>query len=358
MYHDHNDADRVIYTKYKADQRYAEKGNIVDLIFRLYLAKTQKMFEWKNLPKTINQRDLELLVQTNGLGIFVENNGNYFVLYGNLGGLWNQNYMPTRAIIANHYLPDVNGSYEIYRGVDDYKHEVDNLESKGKCVVIPNDPMYMGLTPLLSHYANRLADTYISRRVATFMTRYINVFTAKDDNAMKSVLAFLKDLEDGKLSAIRDTNGMFANDDAVKSLPLAGTSGASKILTELIEAEQYDKASLNNELGLQANYNMKREAINSNESQLNEDSIIPFTDSMLDKRQEAAQFINEIFGLNISVDFSSVWKDKRVAIENSLVQTSGQDEENKNKGDEESGSDGNFGGGASGDNGDNGEHTE
>ena len=351
MYHDHNDSDRVIYTKYKADNRYAEKDNIVNLIFRLYLAKTQKMFEWKNLPATINQRDLELLVQTNGLGIFIENNGNYFVLYGTLGGLWNQNYMPTRAIIANHYLPDVNGSYDIYRGADDYLHVYENIKSKGKCVVIPNDPMYMGLTPLLSHYANRLADTYISRRVATFMMRYINVFTAKDDNAMKGVLSFLKDLEDGKLAAIRDTNGMFANDDGVKSLTLAGTSGSSKILTELIEAEQYDKASLNNEIGLQANYNMKREAINSNESQLNEDSIIPFTDSMLDKRQEAAQFINEIFGLNISVDFSSVWKDKREAIENSLVQTSRQDQENNEEGDDESGSNGDFSSGAVSDNG-------
>lgn len=309
----------VIKSKWKADTNYKDKGAIVDFYYRLFLNKTQSMFEWKNLPRTIRQRDMELLVQTVGYGIFVENNGNYFVLYGALGGLWDQNYMPTRAIVANHYLPDVTGSYRIYYGSEEYKHVEDDVEAKGDCVVIYNDPMYMGVDDIINNYANRLAETYISRRTVTIMSRYINVFLAKDNNAYENVCDFLEKVEKGELAAILDEGKIPTFEEGnVYSLPMAANAGSARLLTEFIECEQYDKASLLNEFGLQANYNMKREAINSQESQLNEDALFPFVDIMLDSRKTCAKRINELFGLNIEVDFSSVWKMKREELKASL----------------------------------------
>lgn len=311
----------VIKDKYKVGQeKYKDKQSLVDYYYRLFLNKTQSMFEWKNLPDTIQQRDMEVLLQTVGYGIFVKNNSHYFVLYGTLGGLWNQNYMPTRAILANHYLPDVTGSYKIYYGSEEYQHVEDNLESKGDCVVIYNDPMYKGIEDIITIYANRLADTYISRRVVTIMSRYINVFLAKDNNTYKNVCAFLEKVEKGELAAILDESEIPTFEEGnVYSLPMAANAGSARMLTELVECEQYDKASLYNELGLQANYNMKREAINSNESQLNQDALFPFVDIMLESRKLACERINKLFGLNISVDFSSVWKLTREEIENSLA---------------------------------------
>lgn len=323
----------VIKDKYKGDKlKYKDKDALVDYYYQLFLNKTQSMFEWKNLPDTIQQRDMELLLQTVGYGIFVKNHDRYFVLYGTLGGLWNQNYMPTRAILANHYLPDVTGSYKIYYGAEEYDHEPDNLESKGDCVVIYNDPMYKGIDDIINIYANRLADTYISRRVVTIMSRYINVFLAKDNNAYLNVCAFLEKVEKGELAAILDESKIPTFEEGnVYSLPMAANAGSARMLTELVECEQYDKASLYNELGLQANYNMKREAINSNESQLNQDALFPFVDIMLESRKLACERINKLFGLNISVDFSSVWKLTREEIENTLaaqeVQSEPQEEE-------------------------------
>jgi hypothetical protein len=57
---------------------------------------------------------------------------------------------------------------------------------------------------------------------------------------------------------------------------------------------------------------MKRESINSNESQLNDDMLHPLIDDMLRMRREALDQVNEMFGTNITVDFNSAWKDNEI----------------------------------------------
>ena len=318
---------------------YKDKCELVDFYYNLFLNKTNSMFEWKNLPDTFTQEDLELLLQTNGSAIFIKNNDKYFCVYGSLGGLRNQNYRPTIAIVHHPYIPQVDGTYEIYYSDNNIDHTKNNVNVIGKCVVITNDVLYRGIESIINNYANRLADTYISRRMVTIMSRYINVFVARDNNSFINILEFLKKVEKGELAAILDEDkAKIFEEGNVKTLPLASNSGNSRMLTELIECEQYDKASFYNELGLQANYNMKRESINSDESQLNQDAILPFVDTMLKCRQLACKRINELFGLNISVDFSSAWKYKRdeieIAIDNMENQNKIQDIEQSDEQDE------------------------
>ena len=114
----------------------------------------------------------------------------------------------------------------------------------------------------------------------------------------------MKHIKEGKLGVIGESNFTLADRDLTVN-QLSGTDGT---LTNLIEAMQYVKASLYNELGLQANYNMKREAINSGESQLTEDQLHPLIDNMLKERQEAIEKVNAMFGTNIKVSFNSAWE--------------------------------------------------
>ena len=93
--------------------------------------------------------------------------------------------------------------------------------------------------------------------------------------------------------------------DGVRVQPLSNV-GISKV-QDLIEIQQYLKASLYNELGLSANYNMKREAINSTEATLDNDSLYPFVLNMLDERKAGVERINKLFNTNIAVDFSDLW---------------------------------------------------
>ena len=70
-----------------------------------------------------------------------------------------------------------------------------------------------------------------------------------------------------------------------------------------------------NDLGLNANYNMKRESISASESDLNEDALLPFIDDMLQQRKLLAENVNAKFGTNIKVDLASSWKKIRKEIE-------------------------------------------
>ena len=56
---------------------------------------------------------------------------------------------------------------------------------------------------------------------------------------------------------------------------------------------------------------MKREALNSAESALNDDILYPLIDEMLEERQKDIEKVNELYGTNISVELSSVWKQLR-----------------------------------------------
>lgn len=72
--------------------------------------------------------------------------------------------------------------------------------------------------------------------------------------------------------------------------------------------KQYCVASLWNEIGVNANYNMKRESINESESGLNEQALIPFVQDMLNNLKEGFKKVNEIHNLNIIVELSPMWR--------------------------------------------------
>ena len=60
---------------------------------------------------------------------------------------------------------------------------------------------------------------------------------------------------------------------------------------------------------------MKRESINSGESQLNNDALYPLIDDMLNSRKQAVDKVNKMFNTDISVELSSSWKDNKIELE-------------------------------------------
>ena len=74
---------------------------------------------------------------------------------------------------------------------------------------------------------------------------------------------------------------------------------------------------------------MKRESLNTTESQLNDDALMPFIDDMIKNREEGLDKFNKMFGTNIRVKKSSAWMDNQ--IENDLTHEGeeGKEEEKK-----------------------------
>ena len=256
---------------------------------------TLDMFKWEGLPSTIPERELELLLQLRGSCIVASHNSELYALGGNLSGECDAYYIPKYYIVANPWLK-LDKMYE--RGVD--------------CVFGTNDRMWTGLTPMMERYATQSLETDISLSIANIQERLHALVRCANDSEKVAFETLLTRLEKGDLaSAI--VSDEWAMNDGIGVMPFAGDS--HKTITELIELRQYIKASWFNELGLQANYNMKREAINSTEGQLNEDGLVPLVADMLECRQIFADGINDMFGTSITVDLSGAWKARQKEFE-------------------------------------------
>ena len=292
-------------------ERYSkDKKTIADNIGFSVLNKMQSAFKWKGLPETIPQKWLESQLQVNGFSFITRaDDGNLYSFNGGLGGDPDAYYQPTICVIAD---PGINFNKECKIGTDG--------------VLISNDTYRRGLIPVIGKYAGLLAENTITMRIADIMARISNIISAGDESTKESAREYLKQIEQGNLGIIQESP--FLED--LKINP-AATSGEHR-LTDLIEVEQYLKASLYNELGLQANYNMKRESINSSEAQLGDDALQPFVDDMLQERKAAAEKINKLFNLNISVEFNSAWHISQMERDAELTQ-----EEKLSKGDENNG---------------------
>lgn len=259
------------------------------------LARTQSMFEYEGLPESIPARMLELYLQINGFVGIVKINGDLYAVYGGLGGEPNAYYMPTVLTVANPAL-----QYSA------------NLRIDEDCIVFPSDSLYMGLMPMFSRYATALTENELSMNIAAINSRIINLVSAGDDRTKVSAEKYLKDIEAGNLGIIAEDS--FLEMTGLHSNPY-GNASTTQALKNLIEHEQYLKANWYNDLGLNANYNMKREALNSSENALNEDSLLPLVDDMLRCRKQGLEKVNAMYGTNISVRLASSWADNQTEID-------------------------------------------
>lgn len=299
----------VLNQKYDFDKPF-DKGLLLDSYIKYYLARLQSMFKYTGLPDSIPSKWLEHFLLVNGQCIFCKNGEDLIVTTGGQGGDPDIYYIPTKYIVANPYvLESTRKTYTI--GED--------------CVLIRNDTYSQGVIPLLTRYCTQLVENDISLNVTDIIARAMLTITASSTQDKESVDLWFKKLRQGELGAIGELPSMVGNND--KNINITPFRECSSVLTNLIEYHQYLKASLYNEIGLNANYNMKRESINSNESQLNDDMLTPLIDDMLARRKEALEEVNSMFGTDIKVEFNSAWKENEIEHDTALEGVSGDQTE-------------------------------
>lgn len=270
---------------YKSFQCYIKDKDTAVLSFvENTLAKTQSMFKYEGLPESIPQDEIEKLLQTTGNCFVTKVDGVLYALSGGLGGEPDVYNRPTLYTVANPALK-LNKTYKV--------------ETDG--VLIKNDTNGNSLLPIIGKYAVLHTDGLISLNTASVLTRITMLISASDDKTKQSADLFLQKILDGEFSIIGE-NAFFKG----VNMQTAPTTN-SVYITQLIEMIQYYKASLYNELGLNANYNMKRERLNLGEVSMNVDALLPYVDNMLNERQKAVTKINEKYGTDISVSLNSSW---------------------------------------------------
>lgn len=291
-------------------ERYVkDKKQSANAYYRYFLARLSRMFEYKNLPDTIPHEILDRYLMNNGIACITEVEGKLYVFYGNMGGPQDVYYRPTEFIISN---PHVKSDGQLFTAnIPIFDHYQPTEEVPGaqlgqpKGCLIRNDTEWQGLAPLLSRYSYLMAENTLTLRTADVMLRIVAMITAPSDKERAAANEYLKSMENGILSVI----GESAFFDGVKLQSPPSNNGS--YLTQFIEYQQYLKGSLYNEIGLSANYNMKREAIGKGESTLDEDALLPLADNMLLCRKQDLALVNEMFAEYlpepIEVSFSSAW---------------------------------------------------
>lgn len=282
------------HAQYDFDKPIDKSAALDSYVFQ-YLNRLQSMFKYTGLPDTIPAKWLEHYLLVNGSCIFVMDGEDLIVTDGGWGGMPNRYYVPTEYIVSNPYVKEQ--TRKTYTIDED-------------CVLIRNDAYAVGIMPLLMRYATQLVENDVTMNIADILARATLTITALSGRDRESVEQWLRRIRRGELAAIGELPAMIGNQD--RNVNIQPFQSTASTLTDLIEYHQYLKAGLFNELGLNSNYNMKRESINSNESQLNDDMLHPFIDEMLKERREALEKVNEMFGTNITVDFDSAWKDNEI----------------------------------------------
>lgn len=250
-----------------------------------FLNRTQQIFVYTGLPETIPAEYLELYLQYNGFVCITDKPGKLYAFFGGLGGEPDVYYQPTICTVSN---PALNFNA--------------NLRIDKDCVIIRNDIFMNGLYPIINRYSTALVENDISMNMASINMRSTMLISAPSDTVKKAADIFIQKVADGELSSVGDNAFL----DGIKVFPLSGSSATR--ITDLIEYHQYLKAGLFNEIGLDANYNMKRERLSNGETELNQDSLVPLITQMLECRKRGIEKVNEMYGTNITVELSPLWQ--------------------------------------------------
>lgn len=247
------------------------------------------MFEYTgDIPESFKPEFMDIYLMYYGHCCIFKHNGDLFVSFGNWADKPDPYYIPTKYTVADPYLKPTQSSFQYTDGVD--------------CIIVKNDQHARGLKALFEKHATLLVENDISRLLAEYNSRVSDLLSAEDDRTKASAELFLKGIKDGKLGIIT-SNAMLDSFKAYRQ-----TSGNNTTLLPLIEHHQYIKSEWLADIGLDSNWNGKREAVNSAETALNKDYLMPLIDQMLLQRQTALERLKELWGYDIKVTLSSSWE--------------------------------------------------
>lgn len=297
----------VIYPEFD-DKEPNKNIAIRDEIIRL-LNMSNEIFKWSGKPfeeGIIPEDMLELFLQTNGLGVFIEfNNQIYFQPAGLAPAKGEQPltpyYIPTGAIVVNPNL-NLNETYN-----------TNEYSENQNAVLVKNDSNMLGLIPAFQKYATRLVENEITLFIADINARDAHIFEANDVKTFKAAQEYQKDIRKGKDSVVLSKE--FG--EGLKTHEAPGSQ--YNLISTLLQYNQFLRTDIMAQIGLSSLTNpFKKEAISSAESQGNNDTLLPAPSNMLKMRQHACQVFNKLFGEKygeISVELKSSWKYNQIEAE-------------------------------------------
>ena len=248
------------------------------------------MFEWKNLPKGVDERYLELGLFEKGGMIFFKDDD----LVGNdFDGFLALNYTPA-GTLDNYGVPIRRRAYSTYSS---YTKELDKKDS----VIIWNNYLRLPSWNNMRQKARQLADLEATIMV-NCKAQKTPVLIRCDENERLSLVNLYMQYE-GNYPFIFGEKALSAN-------PLeAINTGAPFVANQLYEIKTQIWNEALTELGISNVSYQKKERMVRDEAIRNMGGTIASRYSRLEMRRKAAEQINDMFKLNIEVNFREDYRE-------------------------------------------------
>ena len=259
-----------------------KRANLTDLLnnltFRCLYDKYKLIainaFEWHGLPDGITERHIERQLFTHGKAIFYRSPGKGFMCLE---------------------CQD-SGQVNVYGDPLGYvAHGINHQErvAADDCVIVENNKLRLATHPFIMFYVNKLTEAERTMDVNVKSCKTPFVFACDD----KDVLTFKRIFQqvDGNVPAIYADKGL--NMEAIQVFQ----TGVKFLGKELQDYANSVENKLLTFLGLNNTPVDKKERLITDEAQANNQLIQSFSDLQMEARQRAAEAINEMYHLNVSV---------------------------------------------------------
>ena len=277
-------------SKFK-DYMYINDDTYIDYLERLKKIAIS-MFEWVNLPDSMDSRFLEFCLYYTGQAALLKNEDGIFInTKACTAGDINIYELPTS---INCYSVGYNKTKKVYDGF-----VVDGIDPSDYAVHVLNNQDRSATAYTIELFAYRL---YLAQRTAdtnVSVNRMPFIITT-DENQRLTMENLFNQIDANKPAIFGDKDSMSNLKEAVKVLPTNPPFIADKLL-------DYKKQIFNEALEfLGINYlSEKKERLISNEVNSNNELINLNLQSYLIPRQKAAEQFNKLFGTNVEVKVRS-----------------------------------------------------
>lgn len=257
------------------------------------LLRSNQIFMYDNIPESWDISLFEYTLQKNGELLVIKSDSGELYFTDKFTYIGKKDFYD-RFIQVNINNPNdsvVNGDHNI-----------------GDLVIIKNNSLSISTSEFLSDYIDLMIETVITLKTHLVNTRNIFTLIATDNKSRENCLNFMKKLESGDLNILM-------NNAFLDNVKLLNNNVNSDLIYRLIEVLQYLKASCLHELGINANYDLKRTVTTKSDIDINLDYLIPLVDNMLLARKSAIEKVNKMYDTDIKVYLHSTWLNEKLKSE-------------------------------------------